>query len=295
MSRASGASKVRIRSVSSPGRVRSASDSTVCPLHRIERMFARLSRIISRVTDSDSERLRAPMEGALHPAEHRAYRELYVGSRQLSIAGDGWRRAGRARPTPTVLERGRERVEQLLAALGPARPSRTGSTAGSRLRASGRGSPTSAARHRPLGRHRDGDALRGARHRARRDAARPPRGAGRGARGRRARRLLPGVGGGHSPRGRGDPRGGDLARRRPRPRRDAARRLDCSAAPRTASAGCFGSVGEAVDRVTGQRAPSPRTATQTTSAEPRRSGVPSTGVEASACRRLGMRPASRAA
>jgi hypothetical protein len=53
----------------------------------------------------------------LHPAEHRAYRELYVTSRQLV---NRWARlisALEGTPYADVLERGRDRVERLLAAL----------------------------------------------------------------------------------------------------------------------------------------------------------------------------------
>jgi hypothetical protein len=53
----------------------------------------------------------------LHPAEHRAYRELYASSRQLV---DRWGRlitSLEGTPYAEVLERGRNRVEKLLAAL----------------------------------------------------------------------------------------------------------------------------------------------------------------------------------
>jgi hypothetical protein len=53
----------------------------------------------------------------LHPAEHRAYRELYVTSRQLL---NRWARlisALEGTPYAEVLARGRDRVEKLLAAL----------------------------------------------------------------------------------------------------------------------------------------------------------------------------------
>ena len=59
------------------------------------------------------------MEGALHPAEHRAYRELYAASRQLI---NRWARLEDTlgdTPYAPVLVQGRVRVEQLLAALGP--------------------------------------------------------------------------------------------------------------------------------------------------------------------------------
>ena len=55
----------------------------------------------------------------LHPAEHRAYRELYAASRQLV---NRWARlisALEGTPYAEVLERGRGRVETLLGALGP--------------------------------------------------------------------------------------------------------------------------------------------------------------------------------
>jgi hypothetical protein len=53
----------------------------------------------------------------LHPAEHRAYRELYVSSRQLV---NRWKRlisALEGTPYAEVLDRGRDRVEKLLVAL----------------------------------------------------------------------------------------------------------------------------------------------------------------------------------
>lgn len=56
-------------------------------------------------------------EHELHPAEHRAYRELYASSRQLV---NRWGRLISAladTPYAEVLERGRERVETLLAVL----------------------------------------------------------------------------------------------------------------------------------------------------------------------------------
>jgi hypothetical protein len=56
-------------------------------------------------------------ERQLHPAEHRAYRELYASSRQLV---DRWGRlitSLEGTPYAEVLERGRSRVEKLLAAL----------------------------------------------------------------------------------------------------------------------------------------------------------------------------------
>lgn len=55
----------------------------------------------------------------LHPAEHRAYRELYVSSQQLIAR---WERLGEALADTAyadVLAQGRGRVEQLLAALAP--------------------------------------------------------------------------------------------------------------------------------------------------------------------------------
>ena len=59
----------------------------------------------------------APNE--LHPAEHRAYRELYVTARHLVNRWDRLCRALEGTPYAEVLERGRNRVEQLLTALGP--------------------------------------------------------------------------------------------------------------------------------------------------------------------------------
>ena len=61
----------------------------------------------------------------LHPAEHRAYRELYVASRQLV---NRWARliaALEGTPYAEVLDRGRDRVEKLLAVL-PAETERRG-------------------------------------------------------------------------------------------------------------------------------------------------------------------------
>jgi hypothetical protein len=58
-------------------------------------------------------------KGKLHPAEHRAYRELYASSRQLI---NRWQRLVSAledTPYAEILARGRDRVESLLAALGP--------------------------------------------------------------------------------------------------------------------------------------------------------------------------------
>jgi hypothetical protein len=55
----------------------------------------------------------------LHPAEHRAYRELYVSARQLVNRWERLISALRGTPYAEVLERGRERVVRLLAALGP--------------------------------------------------------------------------------------------------------------------------------------------------------------------------------
>lgn len=55
----------------------------------------------------------------LHPAEHRAYRELYVSARQLI---GRWERLGgvlEGSAYADVLSQGRGRVEQLLAALAP--------------------------------------------------------------------------------------------------------------------------------------------------------------------------------
>lgn len=60
----------------------------------------------------------ATAEG-LHPAEHRAYRELYASCRQLI---NRWERLVEAladTPYAAVLERGRGRIEQLLHALAP--------------------------------------------------------------------------------------------------------------------------------------------------------------------------------
>lgn len=55
----------------------------------------------------------------LHPAEHRAYRELYVSARQLVSRWDRLISALRGTPYAEVLERGRARVEALLTALRP--------------------------------------------------------------------------------------------------------------------------------------------------------------------------------
>ena len=59
------------------------------------------------------------MEGALHPAEHRAYRELYAASRQLINRWERLEDALGDTPYAAVLSQGRIRVEQLLAALAP--------------------------------------------------------------------------------------------------------------------------------------------------------------------------------
>jgi len=59
------------------------------------------------------------MEGALHPAEHRAYRELYAGSRQLINRWERLEGALGDTPHAAVLAQGRALVEQLLAALAP--------------------------------------------------------------------------------------------------------------------------------------------------------------------------------
>lgn len=55
----------------------------------------------------------------LHPAEHRAYRELYVSARQLVGRWERLIAALRGTPYAEVLERGRDRVASLLTALGP--------------------------------------------------------------------------------------------------------------------------------------------------------------------------------
>ncbi|CAN5482135.1 hypothetical protein BH20ACT15_BH20ACT15_05440 [soil metagenome] len=57
--------------------------------------------------------------GELHPAEHRAYRELYVSSRQLINRWDRLAEALEGTTYAAVLGRGRARVEQLLEALAP--------------------------------------------------------------------------------------------------------------------------------------------------------------------------------
>jgi hypothetical protein len=60
-----------------------------------------------------------PDQGTLHPAEHRAYRELYASARQLTRR---WRRLAPAvegTPTADVLWRGITEVEELLRLLGP--------------------------------------------------------------------------------------------------------------------------------------------------------------------------------
>ncbi len=71
------------------------------------------------MTDHGSERPNAPMEGALHPAEHRAYRELYAASRQLINRWERLEGALGDTPYAAVLAQGRTRVEQLMAALAP--------------------------------------------------------------------------------------------------------------------------------------------------------------------------------
>jgi hypothetical protein len=53
----------------------------------------------------------------LHPAEHRAYRELYASSRQLVNRWGRLISSLEGTPYAEVLERGRERVERLLEAL----------------------------------------------------------------------------------------------------------------------------------------------------------------------------------
>jgi hypothetical protein len=58
-------------------------------------------------------------EKKLHPAEHRAYRELYASSRQLVNRWGRLISALDGTPYAEVLERGRDRVETLLGALGP--------------------------------------------------------------------------------------------------------------------------------------------------------------------------------
>jgi hypothetical protein len=60
-----------------------------------------------------------PAPDQLHPSEHRAYRELYVGSRQLMSR---WRRLGEALADTEcgpVFDRGRARITQLVDALEP--------------------------------------------------------------------------------------------------------------------------------------------------------------------------------
>jgi hypothetical protein len=54
----------------------------------------------------------------LHPAEHRAYRELYASSRQLVRRWGRLMGALAGTPSAAALERGRDRVEGLLTALG---------------------------------------------------------------------------------------------------------------------------------------------------------------------------------
>ncbi|MGH2984826.1 MAG: hypothetical protein ACRDK5_11340 [Solirubrobacterales bacterium] len=56
-------------------------------------------------------------EPSLHPAEHRAYRELYAVSRQLVNRWGRLISGLEGTPYAEVLERGRDRVEKLLAAL----------------------------------------------------------------------------------------------------------------------------------------------------------------------------------
>jgi hypothetical protein len=53
----------------------------------------------------------------LHPAEHRAYRELYASSRQLINRWGRLISSLEGTPYAEVLERGRDRVEKLLASL----------------------------------------------------------------------------------------------------------------------------------------------------------------------------------
>ena len=55
----------------------------------------------------------------LHPAEHRAYRELYVASRQLINRWGRLTAALDGTPEAPVLEHGRDPGGALLAALGP--------------------------------------------------------------------------------------------------------------------------------------------------------------------------------
>ena len=57
--------------------------------------------------------------GKLHPAEHRAYRELYASARQLVSRWERLISALRDTPYAEVLERGRDRVARLLKELGP--------------------------------------------------------------------------------------------------------------------------------------------------------------------------------
>jgi hypothetical protein len=56
-------------------------------------------------------------ERSLHPAEHRAYRELYAASRHLISRWGRLISALDGSPYAEVLERGRDRVEKLVAAL----------------------------------------------------------------------------------------------------------------------------------------------------------------------------------
>ncbi len=65
----------------------------------------------------------------LHPAEHRAYRELYLTSRQLVSRWARLISALEGTPHAEVLERGRDRIEELLDAL-PAETERRGLFAG---------------------------------------------------------------------------------------------------------------------------------------------------------------------
>jgi hypothetical protein len=57
--------------------------------------------------------------GKLHPAEHRAYRELYVSARQLVNRWGRLVEALEETPYAEVLERGRAEVERLLSDLEP--------------------------------------------------------------------------------------------------------------------------------------------------------------------------------
>src|SRR5215218_1690597 len=109
MSSASGASKVRITLpvASRPGRPSwpPSSASTFSSSHRmatihgsrsdpfhVERMFAYAGDVFTgkvKAMTTETEATDGPSPAKLHPAEHRAYRELYASCRQLT---ERWKR-----------------------------------------------------------------------------------------------------------------------------------------------------------------------------------------------------------